>query len=179
MRVLGAILAGGQSRRFGSDKAAALLADLPLLEHVAAAIDPQVEEVVVLGRRSQAHVTIDDYPAILLGPLGGLCGALRHACANGFDAVLTAGCDVLPLPPDLLSRLAPGPAVIAGQPLLGLWTAAMFEALLEHLTTSDDRSMRGWVARSGARQEPADFPIYNLNTPADLQYYAATEGLAR
>ena len=38
MRVLGAILAGGQSRRFGSDKASASLDGKSLLDHVADAL---------------------------------------------------------------------------------------------------------------------------------------------
>ncbi|HEV2567102.1 molybdenum cofactor guanylyltransferase [Sphingomonas sp.] len=179
MRLLGAILAGGQSRRFGSDKAAALLAGTPLLEHVAAAIESHVDDVVVVGRRSQAYAAIEDFPMPLLGPLGGLCAALRHAQSWSFDAVLTAGCDVLPLPADLADRLAAGPAVVEGQPLLGLWPTSLFERLLEHLTFSDDRSMRAWVERADARTVPFAAPIYNLNTPADLSYYAAAEGLVR
>ncbi len=50
MRLLGAVLAGGQSRRFGSDKALALLDGRPLIAHVIAALAAQTEAVIVCGK---------------------------------------------------------------------------------------------------------------------------------
>lgn len=170
MRLLGAILAGGRSTRFGSDKAAATLGNKPLLEHVRDALAPQVDAVVVCGRE------LADSPAPDLGPLGGLCAALGHAEAQGFDAVLTAGCDVLPVPDELATLLGSGPAVIAGQPLFGLWPASLAGALLDRLTTQDDRSMRGWVACTAARQVRFAAALHNLNTPEDLMLYCVAEG---
>ena len=38
MRLLGVVLAGGQSRRFGRDKALALLDGRPLIDHALAAL---------------------------------------------------------------------------------------------------------------------------------------------
>ncbi len=167
MRVLGAILAGGRSRRFGSDKAAALVDSVPLLERVADGIRPQVESVIVVGRSGG----IADYPVAGLGPLGGLCAALKHADEEKFDAVLTAGCDVLPVPPNLLSRFSPGPSVVAGQPLFGLWPIKAFEPLLLHLIRGEDRSVRNWIVISGARLIDLDVELHNLNTPDDLARY--------
>lgn len=174
MRLLGAILAGGQSRRFGSDKAAAMVGGRPLLDHVIDALAPQVAELIVVGRG-----VVADRPAPGLGPLGGLCAALDHALRHGFDAVLTAGCDVLPVPGDLAERLASGPAVIEGQPLFGLWPAALAPQLDAHLAGSADRSLRGWIAASGARQARLATPLHNLNTRDDLALYCAAEGLGR
>ena len=50
MRVLGAIIAGGQSRRFGSDKALAVIDGRPMIAHVTEALRPQVEMVAICGR---------------------------------------------------------------------------------------------------------------------------------
>lgn len=174
MTRLGAILAGGQARRFGSDKALAPIGGRALIDHVGDALAPQVEALIVVGRDA-----VPDRPGPGLGPLGGLCAALAYARAHGFDAVLTAGCDVLPVPADLAARLAPGPAVIDGQPLFGLWPAALAPALDAHLAAGGDRSLRGWVAATGARRVPLDAPLFNLNTPADLALYCETEGRAR
>ncbi|RJF90565.1 molybdenum cofactor guanylyltransferase [Sphingomonas cavernae] len=107
MKVLGAIIAGGQSRRFGSDKALARIGGKTLLDHVAEALAAQTDALIICGREWPGLISIPDRPAPDQGPLGGLCAALRYAADNGFDAVLTAGCDTLPVPTDLLSLLNP------------------------------------------------------------------------
>lgn len=133
--------------------------------HVIDALRPQVDTLIVVGREFSGQDCIADRERGL-GPLGGLCSALCAARARGCDAVLTSGCDLLDIPLDLAARLAPGPAAALGQPLLGLWPVALTEALEAHILT-DDRSMRGWVAASGART--VDFgPITNVNTSRDL-----------
>jgi molybdopterin-guanine dinucleotide biosynthesis protein A len=50
MTLLGAIFAGGASRRFGSDKALADIGGVALLERVAARLRPQCDALVVVGR---------------------------------------------------------------------------------------------------------------------------------
>ena len=50
MTVLGAVLAGGESRRFGSDKLAARLGDRTLLDHAIAWLTARTDAVVVCGR---------------------------------------------------------------------------------------------------------------------------------
>jgi len=50
-RVLGAVLAGGQSSRFGSNKAAATLDGRDLLHHAADRLRPHVDSIVVVGER--------------------------------------------------------------------------------------------------------------------------------
>ena len=179
MKILGAILAGGGSTRFGSDKALAILDGKPLLAHVAEALAAQVDTLVVCGRLWPGLETVADRPAADLGPLGGLCGALLHANATGHDAVLTAGCDVLPIPFDLCRRLGTAPAYIAGQPLFALWPASLGATLEQRLRESDDRSIRSWITFSGARAVALDLPLHNFNTPADLADYPGAGGRTR
>ena len=88
--VLGAVLAGGRSSRFGSDKALALLNGRTLLDHAIAAISPHIGQVVVCGRAGG----LADRPQRDMGPLGGLNAALHHAVDHGFAGVLTTGCDM-------------------------------------------------------------------------------------
>ena len=166
--MLGAILAGGRSSRFGADKAAAPIDGMPLLDHVAAALGPQVAMLAVCGRDWPGLPTIADQPRADLGPLGGLCGALAHAADHGFDAVLTAGCDVLPVPADLAARLAPGPAYVEGQPLFALWPSRLAGPLRAHMERGEVRSLYGWIAVSGARSVVIPDTLFNINTPADL-----------
>lgn len=173
MRLLGAILCGGRSRRFGSDKAAAMVGGIGLLEHVRASLASQVEELVLVGRPNG----VPDQPQPNLGPLGGLCAALEYAALNGFDAVLSAGCDVLPIPKDLARTLAPGPAVVEGQRLLGLWPSELAPRLRELLGTETDRSVRNWVEVAGARTVKLPTRLWNLNTREDLALYCHSERL--
>lgn len=171
--VLGAIIAGGAARRFGSDKGAALVDGTTLIDHVAAALRPQVDALVIVGRAWPGLPQVADRPAPGLGPLAGLCGALDYARANRFSHVLTAGCDTLPIPPDLRARLTPGPAVIASHWLFGLWPTHCADPLDAHIARGGSRALRGWVEVSGATEVAAPHDFYNLNTPADLAAFIA------
>jgi molybdopterin-guanine dinucleotide biosynthesis protein A len=174
LRRLGAIIAGGQARRFGSDKGAALLAGKPLVEHVADALGPQVEALVIVGREWPGLEMLPDDPAGKLGPLAGLHAALGLARTLGLDGVLSAGCDTLPVFPDLGNRLCgPGPAFIEGQYLMGWWPTGLRPLLSQHLGGGADFSMRGWIACCGAQSVPAPLALFNLNTPEDLAAYQA------
>lgn len=168
-RILGAMLAGGRSRRFGSDKALALLDGQSLIERVAAGLAPQTDSLVVCGRTLAGIVALADRPGLDLGPLAGLNAALHHARGQGYDAVVSVPCDTPLLPADLVRLLrAAGPiAFAAAIPVIGLWPASLGEVLDRHLATASDRSMRRWIAIAGA--VPAEIgPLANVNTPADL-----------
>ncbi len=167
MRILGAVLAGGRSSRFGSDKALALHAGKPLIAHVAEALLGQCRSVVVCGRDWGGLPSVADYPGPGLGPMSGLCAALRHAQATGHEAVLCAPCDVLGLHADAVQRLSPGPAVADGQWLIGLWPTDLAASLEALLRTDGAISARRWAAASGA--EPRAIPgLRNINRPIDL-----------
>ncbi len=176
MKVLGAIIAGGGSRRFNGDKAAALLDGRALIDHVFDALSPQVDAVVVCGRHWPGLVNVVDRPAPDMGPLGGLCGALRYATDNGYEAVLTAGCDTLPVP-DLRALVGPVAAVIEGQRLFGYWAVDMLAQLDQHLATGNNRSIRHWIVECGARSVASSVAFHNLNTREEFASYRAHEGL--
>lgn len=170
MRVLGAVLAGGRSSRFGSDKAAALIDGRPMLDWVIDALAPQVDEVIICGREAPGRICVADRPRPDLGPLGGLNAALCHAAANGFDAVLSAPCDTPLLPADLRAQLGePGNGVVAdGLPVLGLWPTRLHSTLDDFLASSESRSMGAWAAQAGARRVALRDAPANVNTVADL-----------
>jgi len=177
MKRLGAIIAGGQSRRFGADKGAALLGGVALIDHVRAALEPQVDTVIIVGRTWRGLTSIDDAPSPLLGPLGGLNAALRYAEAHGYSEVLTTGCDTLPIPLHLTTLLLNAPAVIADHYLIGRWPTHLNSVLHAYLMDSDDHSMRGWMRTCAAQQVVVPELLYNLNTPADLAAYALSSSL--
>jgi molybdopterin-guanine dinucleotide biosynthesis protein A len=171
MRLLGAVLAGGRSSRFGSDKALAELQGKPLLSHASEALAAQCDAVIVCGRAWPGLASVPDRPAPDLGPLGGLNAALHYAVANGFDAVLSAGCDTPLLPADLVERLsgAGEAAYLRDLPIIGLWPARLAALLEQHLDTTDDRSLRAWARLASAAPVELDSPLANVNRPEELE----------
>jgi molybdopterin-guanine dinucleotide biosynthesis protein A len=106
---IGAILAGGRSRRLGLDKARVRIGGVPLVERVAAALSRVVEEVVVIGKAGdepplagRAFVA-DEHPERCA--LAGVVEALRYA---GDRRVLVAACDHPFLSPGVLRLLPRG-----------------------------------------------------------------------
>jgi molybdenum cofactor guanylyltransferase len=172
MKILGAILAGGKSKRFGSDKAAALLNNIPLLEHVADALRGQVDDVVVCGREWPAMRCIADRPVDNKGPLGGLNAALHFARDGGFDYVFSVGCDVLPIP-QMPSITDPNAAYfVEDHFLFGLWPVSLAPELDWHLEQQINYSMRHWIETIGARPLQSRITHFNINHPSDLTYAA-------
>lgn len=177
MKVLGAVLAGGRSSRFGSDKALALHLGKPLIDHAIEALAQQGDAVAVVGRDRPGATSLSDWPESGCGPLGGLAGALDHAARNGFDLVLTCGVDSISLPADLLSWLAPAPAYAASQPVLGLWPAAAASRLKDLLRAPGRHSMLAFAEAIGARPVKLGPEPANVNTPEDLARLEQRHGL--
>lgn len=177
MKLLGALIAGGQSRRFGSDKALAPLEGRPLMSCIIDALQPQVDALVVCGREWPGLASLPDLPAPDQGPLGGLCAALHHAHGHGFDAVLTAGCDTLPVPERLAGLLDYRAAVIKDQPLFGFWPVGLAERLDTWLADQPRRDMRGWIETGGAMEVETGIAFSNVNTQEDYAKLTAQKGL--
>lgn len=169
--ILGAILAGGRSSRFGADKAMALLNGRTLLDHAMAGLAPHVADMVICGRDGG----LADRPHADMGPLGGLNAALHHALSHGFIGVLTTGCDMPLYPPALPDALiGDKAAILHGQQLLGWWPATLAFELDAHLDEVNSRSIHGWLDRIGARVvELPDLVLPNINRPEDLAALSA------
>ena len=166
--ILGVVLAGGQSSRFGSDKALAELAGHTLLARAVDLLSGWCEQVVVAGRETAPAPTLPDWPQAGMGPLGGIAAALHLAADQGYGAVLSIGVDAPDLPEDLPALLAPAPAYLAAQPVIGLWPASALAAIEAILEGAGKHSMRAFAEAIGARVvQLADVPA-NINTPADL-----------
>lgn len=168
MRLLGAILAGGQSRRFGGDKAHATYRDKRLIDCVAEALQAQCEQVVVCGREEQAFTCIPDLPEADLGPLGGLNAALAYAAQEGFTHVLSAGVDAPNLPHDLAQTLdGEGAAIVQSQPVVGLWPVDLASILASYIEDGG-RALYGFADGVTARRIAFDPPLMNVNRAEDL-----------
>ncbi|WP_395543079.1 molybdenum cofactor guanylyltransferase MobA [Neotabrizicola sp. sgz301269] len=182
MRIAAVILAGGQSRRMGQDKALVRLAGRPLLAHVQRALSPQVAALALSANGDPARfaefglTVLPDSESI--GPLSGVLAGLRWAAAQGAQALVSAPVDAPFLPEDLVARLSEGgtdaPALAESggvmHPAVGLWPVALADALEAFLASGAKARVRDFALSHGGRAvafpDPACF--LNLNTPEDL-----------
>ncbi len=157
-RLLGVVLAGGDSRRFGRPKGEARVGALTLVERAARTLRPVCAEVVV-GRPPGLP---DLRPGE--GPLAGIEAALTRAADTGAQGVVVLACDLPAVHTATLIRLvtawrrAPTPrsAVVVPhdplQPLCGVWgvetLGAVGRALDEERRSAGDlvRALPGLVA---------------------------------
>ncbi|MEW9854939.1 molybdenum cofactor guanylyltransferase [Novosphingobium sp. M1R2S20] len=167
--ILGAVLAGGQSSRFGSDKALAEFDGRTLLACAVDALAGWCDHVIVVGRVTAPAPTMPDWPRAGMGPLGGLAAALRFAVDEGYSAVLSCGVDSLGLPDNLLHLLEPAPACLRAQPVVGLWPASAASQIEALLQGDPPHSLFRLAQALGARLVDTPTPPANINTVEDLQ----------
>lgn len=166
--ILGAVLAGGLSTRFGSDKALAELDGHTLIARAVDALSGWCEYVVVVGREMAPAPTLPDWPRPGMGPLAGIASALHLARDENYAAVLTCGVDSVGLPENLPDLLGSAPAYLADQPVVGIWPAASLDVLEAMLTGEGRHSMYAFAEAVGARAVKLERGPANINTPADL-----------
>ncbi len=178
-----AILAGGHSRRMGTDKAALSIGGMTLLERTARlglAVDLPV---LVVGRArpdgwSLPEVTFAEDAVLELGPAGGLATALRQAQTS----VLALACDLPLLTEDALrwliaqakSQFAPSGLVTVNggqkEPLFAVYDVTCLP-LIEARLAAGRRSLHGVIeAGAFALAEAPDWvsvQLANVNTPEE------------
>jgi molybdopterin-guanine dinucleotide biosynthesis protein A len=105
-RVTVAILAGGQSRRMGTDKSFVLLNGKPLLQHVIERVSELNLPIMLIANETEKYrgfglPVVSDVMANA-GSLGGVYTAVQH---GGVDRTLCVACDMPFLNPALLRYL--------------------------------------------------------------------------
>jgi molybdenum cofactor guanylyltransferase len=156
------VLAGGESRRMGRDKAALVWQGAPLLLRVIERLAPIASEVWVAARPGQALPTgpyrrvDDERPGE--GPLAGLSRGLAAIDGEGaVSPVAVAACDYPYADPGLFAALvaaAPGAAAIVplldgrAHPLLAVWRSDL-AAVCERALARGTRRVREVLGEVG------------------------------
>lgn len=185
------VLAGGQSRRMGGDKAQLMLGEQTLLQRVVGVVEPMFAQVLISVRETRPEVGL---PQIVdrhldAGPLAGLCAALEHAATPWIFAVATDMPFVKPALIDLLAQRRAGfdavVPVVHGhpQPLAAFYSARCLAPIRALLAGEGKRSLRAALERLNVcyvgesellAADPGLRSFFDLDTPDDLA--AARQG---
>lgn len=141
METVGIVLAGGQSRRFGSPKAFVSYANRCFYEYAVEALSPHCDEVVLSTQEQwvtsfpkEYRVVIDDPSVKGDGPLAGILSVMQTVKARRY---MVLPCDMPFVTADLMGELlrqhrSPMTAVTTDHqrhPLLSIWYAELKEVI--------------------------------------------------
>jgi molybdenum cofactor guanylyltransferase len=189
MKIIGAIIAGGLSRRMGGrEKAFLELGSKPVILHVIEQFEPQVDHLVINANGDATRFSefglevVPDVLTSLTTPLAGLHAVLRFTKKVDGDMLMTVPSDTPFLPFDLAAKLlentmAGGAAIAAsgGQEhyIIGAWKTELLDDLERAIAKDGLFRVKDWANQiSAARVEwpnrPLD-PFFNVNTPEDLR----------
>lgn len=188
--ILGVVLAGGRSSRYGSDKAFADLGGVSLVRRASRTLGAVAARIVVVANDLARHATEglavrpDLVPGI--GPLGGLHTGLAWAAEEGLLGAIVLATDMPFVPASLLGevigRLGPGVAAVPAssgprgfEPLCAAYDVGCLPAV----QAAVDRNDRAVVSFFGdvqvhvvdledisAHGDP-DTMFFNVNRPED------------
>ena len=99
-KILGVILAGGKSSRFGSNKSLSNLKNFKLIEHVIQKLNKKFDEILIVSNDSKLIFEnkkiniIKDCIEGYLGPLAGVLSAIKYANnSKKYQWIMTFPCD--------------------------------------------------------------------------------------
>jgi len=184
MKTIGILLAGGQSRRFGSPKAFATWNNRYFYEWSYAVLANVCDEVIIITREellplfpNNLFLTTDDPKFLGFGPLAGIYTGMDKI--EG-DQYMVLPCDMPFITEDVLTQLAHFQCY--GQitavkhddifhPLVSVWTSSLKEKLYESLIAEKLGVMQfmstvttEWILASQISNEPKDV-FQNINKP--------------
>ncbi|MBT8085067.1 MAG: NTP transferase domain-containing protein [Woeseia sp.] len=181
--LFGLVLAGGESRRMGVDKALLRHGDESQLDYAVRMVSTVVAETWVSARKSQGGAERAQYPLILdryenLGPAAGILSAMDH---DPRVAWLVLACDLPNVTASTLRALVAGRA--ENQPFTAFRSShndlpeplcAIYEPgarqLLDGFIGEGINCPRKVMIRSNTRllSQPDPASLDNINTPQDL-----------
>jgi len=190
--VVGVVIAGGRSVRFGGEKAVAELAGRALLMWAVHRLQGSCAAVAVNARpgteaeslaRAEGLSVLHDAPGDAAGPLAGVKAGLAWARERGARALAVSPCDAPLLPDDLYTRLIAAAGTGAAmaetlegrQPLCAVWPVSALPRVTEALLGGAHPPTWSVLEGIGAvRVRFASSDAFaNLNTRADLETLAA------
>ena len=189
--ILGIILAGGKSSRFGEDKSIAKLGDKTLLDHTINKIENEFTEILLISnnkefnfKNNKIHV-VEDCIEGQLGPLVGILTAMKWVIKNkkNYKWIASFPCDTPFFDIKLISELKIKVKETSKKliflnsnkkrhNIFGLWSVDLIETLEEDIKNGF-RKVELWADKIGyeninINEEKFD-RFLNINTKKDLE----------
>ena len=190
--ILGVILAGGKSSRFGSNKADAHLGDKTLLEHTISKIENNFLEVLIVSNKESIKINkknvflVKDFIKGQLGPLIGILSAMKWIEQNNkkYKWIATFPCDTPFFDDSIIEKLKN--CSISNDHLLfflnsrkkrhnifGLWSLKLIDILEEDIRSNNFRKVELWADKIGVQKIEVNTEGFdkflNINTLGDLE----------
>jgi len=188
--VLGVVLAGGKSQRFGEDKSQVKLGDKILIDYILSEIIDEFNEVLVVSnnsinfRKSKKISLIQDFKKDL-GPLGGVLTAMKWVKDNNKDYqwISTFPVDTPffknQILKDFLKNINQDEDKLffiksnnTRHNIFGIWSIDLIDKLEEDLARGE-RKVEFWANSVGVKNIEMEFdnkdPFFNINTKEDLK----------
>jgi len=188
--ILGTVLAGGKSQRFGEDKSQVKLGDKLLIDYILTEIIDEFNEVLVVSnnpinfKESEKISLIKDFKKDL-GPLGGVLTAMKWAKDNNKDYqwICTFPADTPFFKNQILKDFLNKINIEEGKlffiksnntrhNIFGLWSIDLIDKLEEDLDKGE-RKVEVWANSIGVKNINMKFenidPFFNINTKEDLK----------
>ena len=188
--ILGVVLAGGKSQRFGEDKSQVKLGDKLLIDYILSEIIDEFNEVLVVSnnliefKQSEKISLIKDFNKDL-GPLGGVLTAMKWVKDNNKDYqwISTFPVDTPFFKNEILKDFLKRINIEEGKlffinsndtrhNIFGLWSLDLMDKLEEDLDKGE-RKVEVWANSIGVKNINMKFenkdPFFNINTKEDLK----------
>jgi len=188
--ILGTVLAGGKSQRFGEDKSQVKLGDKILIDYILSEIIDEFNEVLVVSnnlidfKQSEKISLIKDFKKDL-GPLGGVLTAMKWVKDNNKDYqwISTFPADTPFFKNEILKDFLKRINIEEGKlffinsndtrhNIFGLWSLDLMDKLEEDLDKGE-RKVEVWANSIGVKNINMNFenkdPFFNINTKEDLK----------
>ena len=188
--ILGTVLAGGKSQRFGEDKSQVKLGDKLLIDYILSEIIDEFNEVLVVSnnlinfKESEKISLIKDFKKDL-GPLGGVLTAMKWVKDNNKDYqwISTFPVDTPFFKNQILKDFLNKINIDEGKlffiksnntrhNIFGLWSIDLIDKLEEDLDKGE-RKVEVWANSIGVKNINMKFenkdPFFNINTKEDLK----------
>ena len=188
--ILGTVLAGGKSQRFGEDKSQVKLGDKLLIDYILLEIIEEFKEILVVSnssidfKHSEKISVIEDIKKNL-GPLGGVLTAMKWIKNNNKDYkwISSFPADTPFFKRSILQKFLQDIQLDESKlffiksnntrhNIFGLWSIDLMDKLEEDLNKGE-RKVEVWANSIGVKIINIEFqnedPFFNINTKEDLE----------
>ena len=187
--ILGVVLAGGKSQRFGEDKCQVKLGDKLLIDYILSEIVDEFKEVLLISNNKIKYnhsnkISLVEDTKKGLGPLGGILTAMKWIRQNNksYKWISTFPSDTPFFKKQILNNFIEEIKSYEGKlffinsnntihNIFGLWSIDLLERLEKDLENGE-RKVEMWANKIGVKSINMKFenkdPFFNINTKEDL-----------